>query len=114
MSEPYATGIAPANNNYASCLARADWPIVTEAAAGKPVTVQILRIDFEGPIGNSNSSEVRVSSAERIGTKRLFNRDCKMAISVKILMLKVGYFLQLLRLICKPYDRNASNQRHWQ
>ena len=72
MNEPYTTGIAPANHirtfNYIHTFARADWPIDTEVASGPLVRAQILRIDFEGRIGNSNFSEVRVSSAERIGT----------------------------------------------
>ena len=66
---------------------------LTEAAAGQSVRAQIFRIVFEGPIGNSQYSEVRVSSAEHIGTKRFFNTGHKMAISVQISMFKVGYFL---------------------
>ena len=97
MSEPHATGIAPATyihgKNYIHTFTRADWPIVTEAAVGQPVRTQIIRINFEGPIGNSTFSDVRVSSAERIGTKKFFNTGCKIAISVQTPMLKVGYFL---------------------
>ena len=57
MSELYATGIAPANhihaNNYVHTFARANWPIVTEAAGGQqPARAKIFSIDFEGPIGN--------------------------------------------------------------
>ena len=80
---------------YIHTFAPAEWPIVTVAAAGQPMRAQILPIDFEGPIGNSNLSEVRVLSAERIDTERCFNTGYKMASSVQIPMLIVegGYFL---------------------
>ena len=48
------------------------------------MSAQILGIDFEGPIGNLNFSEVRVSSVERIGTERFFNTGYKTATPVKI------------------------------
>ena len=103
MSKSFATGIAPAThihaNNYIQLhtYIRADRPIITEAAAGPLVRVQILRIPLrtKGRIGNSNFSKVKVSSAELIviKTKRFFNTGYKMAISLQISMLKVGYFL---------------------
>ena len=67
MSEPYATGMAPANRihtdtTYIHTFARAD----TEVASGPLVRAQNLR-SILSPIGNSYFSEVRVSSAELIG-----------------------------------------------
>ena len=72
------TGIAPANhihaNEYIHTFARADWPIVTETAAGQPARVHILRIGLKGPIGNSNFLEVRV---QRNGLAQVFQYGLK-------------------------------------
>ena len=86
MNRTQQVGIAPANhkhaNNFIHIFAGADWPIVPEDAAEQPMRAQIIRNDFEGPVGNSNLSDMRGNSAGRIGTKWFFNTDFKMAISL--------------------------------